>query len=104
MLSKLQTAVVDRKVLSFEYDGKPRLVEPHAVGRNKVGAPVLRGFQVGGESASNRTRWKLFTVEKMVDVMIVDITSYAPRSGYKAGDTAMSEILAQLPDPVAEAA
>jgi predicted DNA-binding transcriptional regulator YafY len=98
-LKQVEDAVKDRKVLAFDYDGKPRLVEPHAVGTNKKGDSVLRGFQVTGDSATNSTAWKLFTLEKIENLSVVALTSQAPRPGYKAGDKAMVTILAELPEP-----
>ena len=95
-LQKLVPATTDRKVLAFEYDGKARLVEPHAVGINKKGEAVMRGFQFTGDSATSASAWKLFTVSKMEALTILDMISHAPRPGYKAGDKAMSEILAEL--------
>lgn len=106
--SQLAKAVEERKVLAFDYDDKPRLVEPHAVGVNAKGQLVLRAFQVTGDSATSSTAWKLFTVDKMINTIVAGLTSQAPRPGYKAGDRAMAKIIAQLPErepePIAEAA
>lgn len=98
MSSILIDAVSDRKVVAFDYDDKPRLVEPHAVGLNKKGALVMRGFQVTGDSATSSFAWKLFTVDKIQNLAVLDLASQAPRLGYKANDTAMTEIRAQLPE------
>jgi hypothetical protein len=103
LIDLLKTAVSDRKVLAFEYDGLPRLVEPHAVGLNKKGQLILRAFQITGGSASGSIAWKLFTLEKATNLQLVDLTSHAPRSGYKAGDKAMTQILAELPEPQLQA-
>jgi hypothetical protein len=104
LLSLLKTAVEDRKLLFFDYDGQPRLVEPHAFGTNKKGQLILRGFQVLGGSATTATGWKLFTLEKATNLIVTGElgTSQAPRPGYKAGDKAMVEIFAQLPEPAPE--
>lgn len=94
----LSAAVNDRQILAFDYDGKPRLVEPHALGLNKKDQLVLRAFQVTGDSATASQAWKLFTVDKMENLSSVALASQAPRPGYKAGDRAMSTILAELPE------
>jgi len=96
--SLLAKAVEERKVLAFDYDDKPRLVEPHAIGTNAKGQLVLRAFQVTGDSATNATAWKLFTVDKMVNCIVAALTSQAPRPGYKAGDRAMANIIQELPE------
>lgn len=98
----LAKATADRQVIAFDYDDKPRVLEPHAVGINAKGALQVRGFQTNAEPPT----WKLFTVEKITNLTVTDLPSLAPRPGYKAGDRAMVNILAQLPEPapVAEAA
>lgn len=96
--SNLQQAVNQRQLLTFTYDDKLRVVEPHAYGIDKHGDQVIRAFQVDGESATTRSSWKLFKVNRMVDARIVEGTSAAPRPGYKPGDKVMLTILAQLPD------
>jgi predicted DNA-binding transcriptional regulator YafY len=95
-LQLIKDAVPNRKVLAFEYDGKARLVEPHAVGNNKKGEAVLRGFQFTGDSATSASAWKLFTISKIDALTVLDMISHAPRPGYKADDKAMTEIFAQL--------
>lgn len=104
LLDLLKSAVADRKVLAFDYDGEPRLVEPHALGLNKKQQLVLRGFQVTGGSATNSFAWKLFTLEKAENLQVLDLASQAPRPGFKAGDKGMVEIFAELPEPVLEEA
>lgn len=93
----LMDAVEGRKVLAFDYDGKPRIVEPHAIGINAKGVLQMRVFQTNAEPPA----WKMFTVEKIEVVAVTDQPSAAPRPGYKAGDRAMVNILAQLPEPEA---
>lgn len=97
MLQLLTKALTDRRQVRFLYDDKIRTVEPHAVGFNKAGVPVMRGYQTDGESASSPRAWKLFTISKIEDLTISNVESGAPRPGYKAGDTAMVRIVAELP-------
>jgi hypothetical protein len=59
-------AIARRRQLLFFYEGFPRTVEPHAHGRSKEGADLLRGFQTAGSSKSKPTlSWRLFEVSKM---------------------------------------
>lgn len=80
--------------LSFEYDGKPRTVEVHALGISPTGNPVIRAFQVDGGSISGETpAWKLFSVSKIKELpKILDIKGSYPREGYQPGDRAMAYI------------
>lgn len=99
LIDLLKTAVENRQLLAFTYDGLPRLVEPHAVGTNRKGQMVMRAWQLAGESATVVAGWKLFTLEKATNLQLVALPSSAPRSGYKTGDKAMLAILAELPEP-----
>lgn len=94
---QLLQAVNNLCVVSFVYDGKVRIVEPHAVGTNKNGELIMRAYQTDGESATNPMAWKLFTVSKIENLALCpDFKSLAPRDGYKPDDRAMVTILAQL--------
>ncbi len=43
------TAIKERRLVAFDYDGHPRVVQPAAHGPHvSTGNPVLRGYQVGG--------------------------------------------------------
>lgn len=80
----ISSAIATRSVLSFDYDGSIRFVEPHCLGIGSKGA-LLRGFQTGGESDSINFGWKLFTVEKMDNVRLAP-----PRKDFNPEDRAMS--------------
>ncbi len=58
-------AIVERRMLSFTYQGHPRLVIPAAHGLHaSTGKAVLRGYQVGGTSSSRATPlWDLFRLD-----------------------------------------
>ena len=97
----LTSAINNRKVVTFTYDEKPRMIEPHAVGTDSKGDIVLRGFQIDGESQTSPRAWKLFKAEKIVDLEVTNVTFISARPGYKTGDRAMTEIFAQLPEVAA---
>lgn len=96
MKKLIQQAIADRQVLSLTYDSKPRLVEPHTLGITSKGSLALRCYQVDGESATSPRSWKLLIVDKIEDAVLSNITSQAPRAGYRPGDTAFSEIISEL--------
>ena len=57
----ISSAIQDRHLLSFTYDGFPRVVEPHCCGTDKKGHPALRAYQVqGGSESGEYVGWKLF--------------------------------------------
>lgn len=95
-MNVIVNAVQNKQRLLFKYDDLVRLVEPHAVGHNRKGEVVLRGFQTGGQSSSGGLGWKLFNMTKAQDLSVDYTTFDAPRDGYSKGDRAMADIIAEL--------
>jgi len=98
------SAIKNRDVLRFWYEGRERIVEPQTYGMSYTGRYVLHGYQTGGESSSGRTKMaKLFDIAKI---------SKLQRTGAKLGhalpshnpeDSAMMEVFASLPRPKSRA-
>lgn len=90
-------AINSQKLLSFSYDGYSRKVEPHTYGTDSNGHEALRAFQVSGGSESGEyVGWKLFHVNEMHGVSILQETFNGPRPKYKRGDSAFNFIKCQL--------
>lgn len=89
-------AISEMKLIEFDYDGGPRIVEPHCVGITTAGNPGLRGYQVGGYSSSGKMGWKMFDMSKAGSVTLLDDSFNGPRPGYKQNDSGMSSIECQL--------
>lgn len=85
MSTMIATAIANRSVIAFDYEGTTRFVEPHALGRTSKDDLVLRGFQTGGDSNSINFGWKLFTVAKMFNIRLAP-----PRRDYNPNDKAMT--------------
>ena len=97
-LNDIVNAIANRQTMTFNYDGLPRTVEPHALGITAKGSTVLRAFQIDGESSTDSFGWKLCTVAKIEDVTYGDPGSaLTPRAGYKLGDRGMAQIISQFP-------
>ena len=93
----IATAIQGRNLLSFTYDGFRRTVEPHTYGTDTKGHQALRAYQVAGGSESGEyVGWKLFHVGEMHGITVLPQTFSGPRPKYKRGDTAFSNIRAQL--------
>lgn len=93
----ITSAIENRNLLTFTYDGRPRTVEPHTYGVDSKGHMALRAFQVGGGSESGEyVGWKLFHVQEMHGLNIQPQTFSGARPGYKRGDKAFASIQAQL--------
>lgn len=85
------------KVVELSYDGFSRTVEIHAVGYTKQDKPIMRVWQLSGGSASGeRVGWKLLRLEDAIAAVVTEVTSQAPRAGYRRGDPAMSRIVCEF--------
>jgi hypothetical protein len=93
----LTTAVTERRVLRFTYDGLDRVVQPATYGQTATGKWTLRACQVDGASNRNSVPcWELYTEGKMVDVASTDATfADFALPGYTRGDSAFVVIAAE---------
>jgi predicted DNA-binding transcriptional regulator YafY len=97
MNTKLITAIENMNLLEFNYKGHKRIVEPHAYGITTKSNEILRAYQTDGTSDSGKVPdWRLFSVNKIEGLRILDETFTKPRYGYKVGDSAMAEIYCEL--------
>jgi len=97
MVSSILAAMRAGISISFIYDGKTRIVEPHAMGvSTKDGGSLLRGYQVAGEASRPLPQWTLFRLDKIEGLGATFTESHAPREGYKMGDAQMGHMIAEL--------
>lgn len=89
-------AINDLRMLSFYYDGYPRVVEPHTYGQDSKGHYLLRGWQTRGLSKSGQLNWKLFRCDEMQNLRILEETFVGWRPGYTRGDKAFETIQCEL--------
>jgi hypothetical protein len=94
------SAIENRQVLRFNYNGKERIVEPQTYGISIAGREVLRAHQIGGKSSSGQVRMaKLFELEKMSNLRKEGTVFASALSGHNPKDSAMVEVFATLPKP-----
>jgi hypothetical protein len=90
-------SMIDGTCLSFTCDGKPRVVEVHAIGlSSKDNGLVIRAFQVAGGASRPLPAWSLFRVDRMSDVVVTPRAHEGPRDGYRQGDSQMAPVLFEL--------
>ena len=76
----LRTAIAGRRIVSFSYQGRPRVAEPHDYGMNK-GKVRLFCYQVGGESRSGKLPdWRLLEVPDIAGLQISEESFAGPRA------------------------
>lgn len=96
-LAPICDAMRNEKTVSFVYDGKPRVVECHAVGTStKDGGLVLRGVQIAGGASRPLPQWTLFRLDRFNNFSVDPLASQAPRDGYTVGDSQMKVIVGEL--------
>lgn len=94
------SAIRNKQVLRFNYNGKERIVEPQTYGVSIAGREVLRARQVGGGSDSGQSRMaKLFDLEKISNLRKAGTLFAAALSAHNPNDSAMVEVFATLPKP-----
>ena len=70
--TRLIQAITERKLITFQYQGKSRLAEPHDYGILR-GARRLLSYQLGGESMTGGLPdWRLVEVGEMAKLEITD--------------------------------
>lgn len=97
-MKKICSAIESKSVIEFDYEGMgKREVEPHTCGVSTAGNEVIRGFQTYGFSKSNKQPpWKLFDIEKISNLTVLDKKFARARPGYSQGDSAFDQIFAEL--------
>lgn len=93
----IASAITNRQLLTFTYDGFARTVEPHAYGLDRKGHPALLAYQVSGGSRSGHpVGWKLFHRDGMQSLSVLPETFSGPRAGYNCPNPLFISIRAKL--------
>lgn len=69
----LRSAIEQKRVIQFNYKGKPRIVEPHDYGVHN-GSIKLFGYQVAGLSSEPLPNWRWVLVNSISDLTVLDCT------------------------------
>jgi hypothetical protein len=97
MNQRICSAIRNRCVLKFTYGGCPRVVEPHAYGLSRALNEVIRCYQTGGTSRSDKVPgWRLMEVTQIMSLIVTEEHFVSTRAGYKKGDKDMSTIFCEL--------
>jgi hypothetical protein len=75
----IRAAIAEKRLVSFELDGLPRIGEPHDYGISK-GVPQLFFYQVGGRSSSGApVGWRIAVVSKVSGMKLLERQFAGPR-------------------------
>lgn len=93
----IASAIRNRQLLSFSYDGHTRVVEPHTYGVDGKGHYAVRAYQVrGGSESGEFVGWKLFHVSEIHHLVLLAERFSGSRPKYSRGDRAFSAISAEI--------
>lgn len=68
----IRTAIKDKQIVKFTYEGRTRISEPHVLGI-KNGVIELLMYQIGGQSSSGGLPdWRRVKVSKIQDFQIIN--------------------------------
>ena len=95
MNSKIINAIKSQNVITFHYEGGPRIVEPHCYGLTTRGNEAIRAYQIDGYSSSGEMGWKLFDLSKAGSIEVLSEV-FDTQSGYRRGDRGMSRIFVEI--------
>ena len=94
----LISAIENRAVIRFIYNGRQRIVEPQTYGVSTTGNELLRAYQrEGGSKSADASPFRLFEVAKLARLEITSEQFAGARAEHNPHDGAMSEIFATLP-------
>jgi hypothetical protein len=90
-------AMANLRLIEFTYkdETQARIAEPHCHGNTTKGNEVVRAYQVGGYSNNPIPEWRLFSVNEMKNLHILDGT-FTARAEYRRGDKQIPEICCEL--------
>jgi hypothetical protein len=95
MHSNICTAIREHRRLRFDYGGGSRLVDPYVYGACET-HQLLRGYQVDGFSPSRARGWKLFRVEEIENLVVLDEQFSEVHIGYMRNDPSMEVVYSEI--------
>lgn len=91
-------AIRDGEIIEFEYEGMIRIVEPFVYGTDSTGAPILRGYQIGGFNTENDNSytWDTYKVDLMGTVKFIGKKFEEHRAGFDSDDETFTSIFCRF--------
>jgi hypothetical protein len=91
--AELRRALVERRLVVFDFGVNQRIVEPHVLGLMND-AEHLLAYQVGGTTTRGSTiGWRIFALAELTNVRLLEQTFRGPRN-WGSRHTAFNTILA----------
>lgn len=97
MQNIIKDAILNQSLIEFLYKDELRVVEPYTFGMNTRGNDVLSAYQIeGGSSSSEDLGWRLFSLNKINNLKLLDTKFSEIRSEYNPNDSRMQHIYAGI--------
>lgn len=97
MIQEICSAIQGRNLIEFYYKNLHRIVEPFTVGVNTRHNDVLSAYQVRGESEKDDIPcWRLFKIDDISSLRILDERFNGNRFDYRKGDSRMIRIYCEI--------
>ena len=93
MLSTLSQAIRSQSVVTFVYRARRRYVEPHILGYDQEGTPLLLAWQLTG---AQQDEFRSFRLDMMSGTTATARSFPGPRAGYNPNDRLFSRVLSRL--------
>lgn len=79
-------AIRSHRFLELDYNDRRRVIEPYSHGLSGDGREMLVGFQrVGGSESGQVEGWKAMAVDRIEQLVVLDVTFVPDRTDYRAG-------------------
>ncbi|MBR0872623.1 hypothetical protein JQ633_19835 [Bradyrhizobium tropiciagri] len=86
-----RTAISTEHQIVCSYDGKPRELCPHIIGRNKSGEEVVLAWQFAGESSGEVPQWRCLRLANVSDISLRK-GRWHEGGSHRSAQTCVSEI------------
>ena len=91
----ITNAINEQRRLAFDYDGRKRVVEPHAYGVRSDGERMLEAFQIDGYSSRELPNWRDFNLLAIENLEILEDRFQKQRS-FSIREERWSKVFAKL--------
>lgn len=93
----LVSAIKEKRIVTFNYDGLDRVVECATLGYTTAGMPAVRGYQTAGDTHSGTVPcWRLFRIDRIRGLELTEARFAGEPPAYERSDKAFSRIDAEI--------
>ncbi|MDK2928622.1 MAG: hypothetical protein PWP73_208 [Methanococcus sp.] len=91
----LKSAIKCKRTVTFQYEGLPRVVEPHMIAITDTGKWILKEFQTWTFDSRNRPDWKFFSIPNIKDIIVMN-KSFESKRDFEKSQFYIDKIIMQV--------